>query len=38
VLVLTGLDDEEVGLKAVQVCYHCGRKLEPEVSAGRPRS
>ena len=81
VVVLTGLEDEDVGLKAVQVgaqdylvkgnldprlldrslryamerkraeqalarlaaimggiCYHCGRKLEPEGSAGRPAS
>jgi DNA-binding response OmpR family regulator len=81
VVVLTGLEDEDVGLKAVQVgaqdylvkgnldprlldrslryamerkraeqalarlaaimggiCYHCGRKLEPEGGAGRPAS
>ena len=81
VVVLTGLEDEDIGLKAVQVgaqdylvkghldprlldrslryamerkraeqalarlaaimggiCYHCGRKLEPEGSAGRPAS
>ena len=81
VVVLTGLDDADVGLKAVQVgaqdylvkgdldprvldrslryamerkraeqalarlaaimggiCYHCGRKLEPESGAGRAES
>jgi CheY-like chemotaxis protein len=81
VVVLTGLEDEDVGLKAVQggaqdylvkgnldprlldrslryaierkraeqalarlaaimggICYHCGRKLEPEGGAGRPAS
>jgi len=81
VVVLTGLEVEDIGLKAVQVvaqdylvngnldprlldrslryarerkraeqalarlaaimggiCYHCGRKLEPEGSAGRPAS
>jgi len=81
IVVLTGLEDEEVGLKAVQagaqdylvkgnldrrlldrslryaierkraeqalarlaaimggICYHCGRKLEPEGAAGRPAS
>ncbi|PYQ13502.1 MAG: hypothetical protein DMF80_14590 [Acidobacteria bacterium] len=81
IVVLTGLDDEEAGLKAVQagaqdflmkdgleprlldrslryaierkraeqalarlaaimggICYHCGRKLEPEGGAGRPAS
>ena len=81
VVVLTGLEDEDVGLKAVQVgaqdylvkgsleprlldrslryaierkraeqalarlaaimggiCYHCGRKLEPEGGSGRPAS
>jgi DNA-binding response OmpR family regulator len=81
VVVLTGLEDEEVGLRAVQVgaqdylvkgsldprlldrslryaierkraeqalarlasimggiCFHCGRKLEPESGAGRPAS
>jgi len=80
-VVLTGLEDEDVGLKAVQggaqdylvkgsldprlldrslryaierkraeqalarlaaimggICYHCGRKLEPEGGAGRPAS
>lgn len=81
IVVLTGLDDEEAGLQAVQagaqdflmkdgldprlldrslryaierkraeqalarlaaimggICYHCGRKLEPEGGAGRPAS
>jgi CheY-like chemotaxis protein len=81
IVVLTGHEDEEVGLKAVQagaqdylvkghldrrlldrslryaierkraeqalarlaaimggICYHCGRKLEPEGAAGRPAS
>lgn len=81
VVVLTGLEDEDIGLKAVQggaqdylvkgnldprlldrslryaierkraeqalarlaaimggICYHCGRKLEPEGGSGRPAS
>jgi DNA-binding response OmpR family regulator len=81
VVVLTGLEDEDTGLRAVQfgaqdylvkgsleprlldrslryaierkraeqalarlasimggICYHCGRKLEPEGGAGRPAS